>query len=244
MRFDIITIFPNFFESFLTNSIIKRALIKNKIQINIHDLRSYSSDKNKKVDDNPYGGDVGMLLAFPPFYECLQNISKEVKHKVILLSPQGKLLKQLVIFDYVEKYTHLIILCGNYEGIDDRILKYVNEEISIGDYILTGGEIAATVLIDAVTRIVPGVIKEESYLKDSLQHNLLKYPQYTKPKNYKNHEVPNILLTGNHKKIAAWRKKESLKNTLLKRPDLLKNANLDEKTLKLLEEIKKENKII
>ncbi|MDV3167202.1 MAG: tRNA (guanosine(37)-N1)-methyltransferase TrmD [Vigna little leaf phytoplasma] len=242
MRFDIITIFPNFFESFLTNSIIKRALIKNKIQINIHDLRSYSRDKNKKVDDNPYGGDVGMLLSFPPFYECLKNISKELKHKVILLSPQGKLLKQPVIFDYVEKYTHLIILCGNYEGIDDRILKYVNEEISIGDYILTGGEIAATVLIDAVTRIVPGVIKEESYLKDSLQHNLLKYPQYTKPKNYKNHEVPNILLTGNHKKIAAWRKKESLKNTLLKRPDLLKNANLDEKTLKLLEEIKKEKK--
>ncbi|PQP79545.1 tRNA (guanosine(37)-N1)-methyltransferase TrmD [Candidatus Phytoplasma phoenicium] len=241
MKFDIITIFPNFFESFLNNSIVKRAQVKKKITIKIHDLRIYSQNKNQKIDDVPYGGDNGMLLAFPPFYECLKNIPKETKSKVVLLSPQGNLLQQSKVFNYANEYTHLIILCGHYEGIDARILNYVDEEVSIGDYILTGGEVASTILIDAITRVIPGVIKKESYLKDSLQQNLLKYPQYTRPRIYKNHSVPDILLTGHHQKISQWRKKESLKNTFLKRPEFLKKIVLDEKTLNLLEEIKKEN---
>ncbi|KND62707.1 tRNA (guanosine(37)-N1)-methyltransferase TrmD [Candidatus Phytoplasma phoenicium] len=243
MKFDIITIFPNFFENFLNHSIVKRAQAKKKITINIHDLRTYSQNKHRKIDDVPYGGDIGMLLAFPPFYECLQNIPKETKSKVILLSPQGHLLQQSKVFHYAKEYIHLIVLCGHYEGVDARILNYIDEEVSIGDYVLTGGEIASTVLIDAVTRLIPGVIKKESYLQDSLQHNLLKYPQYTRPRNYKNHSVPDILLTGHHQKISKWKKEESLKNTFLKRPDFLKKIDFDENTLHLLEKIKKEKLI-
>ncbi|TVY12117.1 tRNA (guanosine(37)-N1)-methyltransferase TrmD [Candidatus Phytoplasma pini] len=241
MKFDIITIFPSFFSNFINHSIIKKAQLKKKITIEIHDLRKYAQNKHNKIDDKPYGGDYGMLLAFPPMYECLKKIKVNNKSRIILLSPQGNILKQEKAFAYVQKFSHFIILCGNYEGIDNRILKYVHEEISIGDYILTGGEISAIVFIDVLVRIVPGVIKQESYLKDSLQNNLLKYPQYTKPQNYKKHKIPEILLSGNHQKILEWRKKESLKNTFLKRPDLFKKLKLDEKNKKILKQIKKEN---
>ncbi|WCA22490.1 tRNA (guanosine(37)-N1)-methyltransferase TrmD [Candidatus Phytoplasma oryzae] len=242
MRFDIITIFPKFFDFFLNHSIMKKALLANKIQVNILDLRLYSYNKNNQVDDSVYGGGSGMLLAFPPFYDCLMNIKRKLKSRVILLSPQGNLLEQKKIINYSENFEQLIILCGNYEGIDARILKFIDEEVSIGDYVLTGGEIAAIVLIDAITRVLPGVIKEESCLKDSLQNNLLKYPQYTKPQVYQGESVPSILLSGNHNEINKWRQKESLKVTLIKRPDLLNKAEIDEQTKKILKEIlKKEN---
>ncbi|KAB8121745.1 MAG: tRNA (guanine(37)-N(1))-methyltransferase [Candidatus Phytoplasma cynodontis] len=225
MIFDIITIFPNFFNFFLDHSIIKRAYLKKKIILNILDLRKYSHNKHNQVDDTVYGGGSGMLLAFPPLYDCLLNIKREKRSRVILLSPQGIVLKQKKVIHYAEKYTQLIILCGNYEGVDARILKFVDEELSIGDYILTGGEFAAIILIDAITRVVSGVIKKESYLQDSFQGGLLKYPQYTRPQIYKGESVPSVLISGNHNKIKEWRKKESLKNTLLKRPDLLEEKN-------------------
>ncbi|WP_341266342.1 tRNA (guanosine(37)-N1)-methyltransferase TrmD [Candidatus Phytoplasma fraxini] len=243
MIFDIITIFPNFFDNLSNHSIIKRAKDKNKIQINIHNLREYSQNKHHQIDDTPYGGDNGMLLSFPPFYECLQNINKKEKTKIILLSPQGKLFNQQKAIQYSQDHDHLIILCGNYEGVDERILKYVDEEISIGDYVLTGGEFGAIILLNVLIRILPGVIKKESYLQDSHHNILLKYPQYTKPKEYQNHKVPEILLSGNHFEIAKWRKKESLRSTFLKRPDLLNKLNLDIEMQQLLREIKKEENI-
>jgi tRNA (guanine37-N1)-methyltransferase len=239
MIIEIITIFPFFFKSFCEISIIKRALEQKKVQIKIHDLRTYSKNKHNQVDDSVYGGGVGMLLSFPPFFDCLQKI-KTPQSKVILLSPQGQIFNQIQATNLATKETHLIILCGNYEGVDARILQYVNVEISIGDYILTGGEIAATVLVDAITRLLPGVIKEQSYLEDSHQQGLLKYPQYTRPQNYLNHKVPFILLSGHHEKIRCWRQKESLKSTLQKRPDLLDNKKLTLEETKLLTEIKHE----
>ncbi|MBP5835928.1 tRNA (guanosine(37)-N1)-methyltransferase TrmD [Candidatus Phytoplasma meliae] len=239
MIIEVITIFPLFFQSFCNNSIIKRALEQKKVQIKIHDLRKYSINKHNQVDDSVYGGGVGMLLSFPPFFNCLKDIKKP-HSKVILLSPQGKLFNQSQATDYAQKESHLIILCGNYEGIDARILKYVDQEVSIGDYILTGGEIAATVLIDAIVRIIPEVIKKESYLQDSHQQGLLKFPQYTRPQSYQNQEVPSILLSGHHEKINHWRQKESLKITWQKRPDLLVNKKLTSIQQKLLQEIKQE----
>ncbi|WP_349401730.1 tRNA (guanine(37)-N(1))-methyltransferase [Candidatus Phytoplasma solani] len=239
MIIEIITIFPFFFRSFCDNSIIKRALEQKKVQIKVHDLRKYSVNKHHQVDDCVYGGGAGMLLSFPPFFDCLQEI-KTPQSKVILLSPQGKLFNQLQATNYVLKESHLIILCSNYEGVDARILKYIDQEISIGDYVLTGGEIAATVLIDAIVRLIPGVIKQESYLCDSHQQGLLKFPQYTRPQSYQNQEVPSVLLSGNHAKIKSWRQKESLRITLQKRPDLLANKKLTPKEKVILEEIKQE----
>jgi tRNA (guanine37-N1)-methyltransferase len=242
MKFDIITIFPSFFDSFLNNSIIKRAQINEQIEFEIHDLRKYSNNKHNQIDDIPYSGDVGMLLKFPPFYDALQQIKTYSKSRVILLSPQGNVLTQQKAVEYVQNFSHLVILCGNYEGVDARVLDYVDEEISIGDYVLTGGEIAATVFIDVIARLVPDVIKKESYLNDSHQNGLLKYPQYTKPQTYQKKSVPDILLSGCHENIAQWREKESLRNTFLKRPDLLEKTTLNEKQQQLLEEIKKETK--
>ncbi|MDC9032148.1 tRNA (guanosine(37)-N1)-methyltransferase TrmD [Columbia Basin potato purple top phytoplasma] len=243
MKFDIVTIFPKFFDSFLNNSIIKRAQEKKQVHINIYDLRDYSQNKHRQIDDTPYGGDNGMLLSFPPFYECLRQIEKNEQTKIILLSPQGNLLNQQKAIKYSQNYSHFIILCGNYEGVDERVLNYIDEEISIGDYVLTGGEFGAIILMNVLIRILPGVIKKESYLQDSHQKGLLKYPQYTKPREYQNHKVPEILLSGNHAKIVQWRKKESLKNTFFKRPDLLDQINLDIESQKLLIEIKKEKNI-
>jgi tRNA (guanine37-N1)-methyltransferase len=244
MKFDIITIFPNFFDFFLNNSIIKKAYQKKKIIVDIFDLRKYSQKKHNQIDDIPFSGGVGMLLTFPPFYECLKQIKKDIKSRVILFSPQGKILNQKIVFRYAQKFSQLIFLCGNYEGIDARILDYVDEELSLGDYILTGGEIAAIVVIDAITRVLPGVINPESCLKDSFQNDLLKYPEYTRPQEYKGHKVPDILLSGNHQKIEEWKIKESLRSTFLKRPDLIKIEKLNTKMKKLLEEIKKEENIL
>lgn len=236
MIIDIITIFPDSFNDFLSTSIVKRAIEDEKVTINIHNLRDYSHNKHRNIDDTPFGGGVGMLMAFPPFYDVITKLRKD-NTKVIYLSPQGSILNQEMAFS-LAKYEHLILLCGHYEGLDERVLKLVDFEISIGDYILTGGEIAAMVLIDAITRLVPGVIMEESVLEDSLSDGLLKYPQYTKPRSYQGFDVPDILLSGNHQEIAKWRQKMSLLNTLKKRPDLLEKKTLTEEEVKIIKSVK------
>ena len=219
MKIDIITIFPEMFNEFLNNSIIKSAIIKGKVTITTHNLRKYSHNKHNKIDDTPYGGGAGMLMQFPPLYDAIHDLKKD-NTKVIYLSPQGELLNQKKSVELSLK-NHLVLICGHYEGIDDRVLGFVDYEISIGDYVLTGGELPAMTLCDSIIRLIPGVIEEESVKEDSLYDGLLKYPQYTKPEEYKGVSVPKILLSGHHENIKKWREEMSLKTTKTKRPDLL-----------------------
>lgn len=235
MIIDILTIFPNMLDAYLHESIIKRALEEEKIEINVRNLRNYSKLKHHQVDDTIYGGGAGMLLQFPPFYDALKSLKQEHTH-VILTSPKGKKLTQDKV-ETLAKKEHIIILCGHYEGIDARIEAFVDEEISIGDYVLTGGELAALVLVDAITRLQDGVINETSHLDDSFSTGLLEYPQYTKPSSYQGMDVPEVLLSGHHEKIIEYRRYQSLKETYLKRPELLKDLSLeDEKILKKIKE--------
>ena len=221
MKIDILTLFPNMFDSFFKESIIKRAIENNKVEINIIDFREYSKDPHKKVDDTPYGGGAGMVLACQPIFDCVEAI-KTPESKVILLTPSGTPYKQKKAYD-LSKEKHLIIICGHYEGFDDRIESLADYLISIGDYVLTGGEIPALVLTDSIVRLIPGVINERSHIEDSFNDNyLLDYPTYTKPAEYKGMKVPDVLLSGDHKKIDEYRYQESLKRTEQRRPDLLK----------------------
>ena len=239
MNIDIITIFPEFFQAFLDTSIIKRAIDQGLVEINMHQLRDYSHQKHNKIDDTPYGGGVGMLMQFPPFYDVITKLKTDESY-VIMLSPQGKVFNQKKATS-LASHKHLILICGHYEGIDARIETFIDEEISIGDYVLTGGEIPAMILSDAVIRLIPGVIQEASYQEDSLQNGWLKYPQYTKPETYKGHKVPEILRSGHHKNIEDWRQKESIKRTYLKRPDLIKKIKLTDQEKAILAEIKSKN---
>lgn len=235
MKIDIITIFPELFNNFLNTSIIKRAQDKSLIELNVHNLRDYTKNKHKNVDDTPFGGGEGMLMQVEPFDLALK-VHKNNDSHVVLLSPQGQIFDQDKAKDLATK-KHLILLCAHYEGVDDRITHFIDEEISIGDFILTGGEIPAMVLSDAVIRLIPDVILEESHKNDSLEDNLLKYPQYTKPREYKGYKVPDILLSGNHQEIQKWREYMRIKNTALKRPDLLKKAKLNEEEKQILKKI-------
>ncbi|MBI4981794.1 MAG: tRNA (guanosine(37)-N1)-methyltransferase TrmD [Candidatus Omnitrophica bacterium] len=225
MRIDIITIFPKMFSAVLDESIVKRAQAKGKVKINVYDLRDYTADKHRKVDDRPFGGGSGMVICAEPVFRAVKSIMRTVRRKphVILLCPQGKKLNQ-AIAKKLAKNNHLVLICGHYEGIDERVRqKLVDEEISIGDYVLTGGELPAMVLVDALTRLVPGVLGDKNSLNfESFEGNLLEYPQYTRPANFRNFLVPQVLLSGDHKKIEAWRKQQALKRTKQKRPDLLK----------------------
>lgn len=236
MIIDIITIFPEMFTSFLSTSIVKRAIELEQITVNLHQLRDYSHNKHRNIDDTPYGGGVGMLMTFPPIYDAIMSLKKE-NTKVIYLSPQGPILNQNMAFD-LAKNEHLIILCGHYEGVDNRVLELIDYEISIGDYILTGGELPVMILIDVLARLVPGVILEESVMEDSLTDGLLKYPQYTKPRSYKGYDVPDVLLSGHHEEIAKWRKEMSLITTYKKRPDLLEKKDLTEEELLIVKSVK------
>lgn len=219
MRFDVLTLFPEMFDS-LEKSIIGRARKNGIIDINLINIRDFSQNKHKKVDDTPYGGGNGMVMMPDVVYRAYESIKKE-KSKVIYLSPQGKKLDQKKVED-LAKQNHLIILCGHYEGIDQRVLdKIVDEEVSIGDYVLTGGEIPAMVLIDSVSRYVEGVLNKESIKEESFSNGLLEYPQYTRPEVFEGEKVPDILLSGNHQNIDKWRKQKSLEITKSKRPDLL-----------------------
>jgi tRNA (guanine37-N1)-methyltransferase len=218
MKIDVLTLFPEMFAGIINQSIIKRALEKNIVEINFHNFRDYSQDLHKKVDDYPYGGGSGMVLSIIPIYNCLQKIKNDDSF-IILLTPQGIKYKQDVAYDLTKK-KHLILICGHYEGFDERIRSLVNMEISIGDYVLTGGEIPSMVIIDSVTRLLEGAITSDSLTKESFNNNLLDYPQYTKPQNFLGMEVPEVLLSGHHKNIDLWRTAESLKRTKLRRPDL------------------------
>ena len=225
MRIDIITIFPRMFEPVLNESIVKRAQNKRKVKIYIHNLRDYSQDKHKKVDDRPFGGGSGMVMRPEPIFRAVEDIklkAKIKKSKVILLCPQGERLSQKVLTRFA-KYEHLILICGHYEGIDERVRQYlVDEEISIGDYVLTGGELPAMVLVDCLVRLIPGVLGDKNSLNfESFAGNLLEYPHYTRPANYRRMKAPAILLSGNHKKIAQWRQNQAIKRTKKLRPDLL-----------------------
>ena len=220
MKIDILTIFPNMFDNIFNESIIKRAIESNKVKISIVDFREYSKDPHKKVDDTPYGGGAGMVLTPQPIFDCVESLEKE-ESKVILLTPDGVQYKQKIAYD-LSKEKHLIIICGHYEGFDERIRSLADYEISIGDYVLTGGEIPAMVLVDSIVRLIPGVINEQSHLEDSFNDNyLLDYPTYTKPRVFRNMEVPEVLVSGDHAKIAAWRKEQSIKKTKERRPDLM-----------------------
>ena len=221
MKIDILSLFPDMFNGVFTESIIKRAIKDKKVNIEIHNFRDYTTDPHNKVDDTPYGGGCGMVLMAQPIFDCVESLKKE-ESKVILLTPSGIPYKQKIAYD-LSKEKHLIIICGHYEGFDERIRTLADLEISIGDYVSTGGEIPAMVLVDSITRLLPGVIKERSHLEDSFNDNyLLDYPTYTKPRIYKGMEVPEVLLSGDHKKIDEYRKQESIRKTKELRPDLLK----------------------
>ena len=223
MKFNVLTLFPEMFEP-IRQSIIGRAVEKNIVEINLINIRDFSKDKHKKVDDTPYGGGAGMVMRPDVVYDAYKSI-KDTKTKVIFLSPQGKTLNQKMVEEF-SKEKSLTLLCGHYEGIDQRVLdKIVDEEVSIGDYVLTGGEIPAMVLIDAVSRYVPEVLAQESIKEESFSTGLLEYPQYTRPEIFNDKKVPEILLSGHHENIEKWRKQEAVRITKQKRPDLLKNYN-------------------
>lgn len=211
MQIDILTLFPNMFDGFLNESIIKRAIEKEKVKINIINFRDFTNDPHGKVDDTPFGGGAGMVLQIEPIYNALESIKKEDSH-IILLTPSGKTFNQKKAVE-LTNYQHLIIICGHYEGFDDRIKLLVNEEISIGNFILTGGELPAMMITDAVARLIDGVINKESLESESFTEDLLDYPVYTKPRDFKGMKVPEVLLSGDHKKIAEYRKGEQIRLT-------------------------------
>lgn len=228
MRIDVLTIFPSMFASVLNESILKRAQKAGRIEIHVHDIRNYSLDKHHKVDDRPYGGGCGMVMAAQPIFSCVDAILKKTKTKpkkrsILLFSPKGKKFRQICAKGLASK-SHLILICGRYEGVDERVARYLaDEEISIGDYVLTGGELPAMVLIDAITRLLPGVLGNvDSNRLESFENNMLEYPQYTRPAVFKGKKVPAVLMTGDHGRIASWRQKEAIKITNKIRPDLIR----------------------
>lgn len=223
---DIATLFPEMCESVLNCSILKRAREFNLVDIKTHNIREYSLNKHKKVDDYPYGGGRGMLMMADPIYRCYKSIKKKRKEnlKVIYLSPQGKVLTQQKIIELLECKNPIFLLCGHYEGVDQRVIDLiVDEEISIGDYVLTGGELGALVLLDSMVRLIPGVLgDDECFLNESHYNGMLEYPQYTRPEIWNSLKVPEVLLSGDHKKIKEWKKQKSFEITKEKRPDMLK----------------------
>lgn len=219
MKIDILTLFPKMFEGILEESIIKRAIEKGLVEINIIDFREFSHLSNHQVDDTPYGGGSGMVLRCEPLVEAIESV-KTMDSKVLLMCPQGVPYKEKKAIE-LSKEKHLIFVCGHYEGYDERIRNFVDEEISIGDYVLTGGEIPAMAVMDSVIRLLPGVIKEDSYLEDSFMNSRLDYPTYTKPATFRGLTVPEVLLSGDHAKIKQWREEQALENTKKRRKDLL-----------------------
>jgi tRNA (guanine37-N1)-methyltransferase len=223
------------FDGFLTNSIIKRAIAKEAVELKIIDIRTFTNDKYGRVDSAPVGGGAGLIMKCQPIIDCLKSILKPNSH-VVLLSPRGKALNQSKVRYFSENKEDLIIICGHYEGIDERVNQYVDELISIGDFILTGGEIGAMVLSDAIIRLLDGVIASESIVEESFENDLLEYPQYTEPFDFEGIKIPDILYSGNHQAISKWRRKQSLILTKKYRPDLFKNVSLSKIDIQLLDE--------
>ena len=247
MRFHVLTIFPGMFDGPLSESIIARAIDAGLVEVNLHDIRDYTTDRHRSVDDYPYGGGYGMVMKPEPIFDAVSSVKSESElleeTPVILLTPQGIPLTQPVV-EHLVTQDDLVIICGRYEGVDERVTQNLATcEISIGDYVLSGGELAAMVLIDAVTRLVPGAVGSiESTQDDSFSTGLLQFPQYTRPALYQGCEVPEVLLSGNHGEIERWRRRESLKRTLRRRPDLLENADLTEEERAFVKVLREESK--
>lgn len=236
MRYDVLTIFPDLFASPFQEGIIRRAIADRKIEINLHNIRQYAVDKQNMTDDRPFGGGEGMVMKPEPLSACLDAVKAEAPGgHVVMLTPQGRVYNQKVAQELAER-DHLIMICGRYEGVDDRIRTlYVDEEISIGDYILTGGELAAMVLIDSVTRLLPGVLGcSDSATQDTFSRELLKHPQYTRPREFRSLAVPDVLLSGDHAAITEWRLVASVRQTIEKRPDLLAKVQFTKQEVKIL----------
>ncbi len=239
MKIDFLTLFPEMIEVALNTSILKRSQEKGKVNFNVVDIRDFSNNKHKKVDDYPFGGGQGMILKCEPVVSAINSVRTN-DSVVIMMTPQGKTLNQKLAYDFRNDFSHLIILAGHYEGFDERIRDYVDYEISIGDYVLTGGELAGLVLVDSITRLIDGVVKDISHTDDSFASGLLEYPQYTRPRIFEGKSVPDVLVSGDHAKVEAYRKYQSLKKTLLRRPDLLENKVLTDEEIKVLQKIKNE----
>ncbi|ATG97315.1 tRNA (guanosine(37)-N1)-methyltransferase TrmD [Mesoplasma lactucae] len=237
MKFSILTLFPKVIYSYIEESIIKKAIDEKKIEVEVVDIRDFTNLKHNQVDDYQYGGGKGMVLMPEPVVAAIESV-KTANSFTILTSPQGKTWNQKQARQFANDYDHLIIVCGHYEGFDRRILDYVDMEISIGDYVLTGGELASLVMVDSITRVVPDVIQTESHLNESFENNLLDYDVYTKPVEWRGKKVPEVLLSGHHKNIDEFREKSSLENTLTKRPDLIDENKLSDYQKKLLKELK------
>ena len=237
VRIDILTLFPQMFEGPFDSSIIKRAIEQELVSINIHNFRDYTHDKHHTVDDYAYGGGAGMVLKPEPLFEAVEAIKpsdQAGKVSIVLLTPQGRLFSQNIASE-LSKYDWLILICGHYEGVDERVREHlVTEEISVGDYVLTGGELAAMVVVDAVVRLLPEVLAEDSLAYDSHVDGLLEYPQYTRPENFRGWAVPEVLLSGNHAQIARWRREQSIMRTFRRRPDLLGKAGLSSEEKELV----------
>ncbi|OCN05026.1 tRNA (guanosine(37)-N1)-methyltransferase TrmD [Erysipelotrichaceae bacterium MTC7] len=240
MNVKVLTLFPTFFDSFKETSIIKRALDKGSVHFEAINFRDYTLDKHNNVDDTICGGGAGMLLACQPIVDAIKA-NRTPDSKVVMLSPQGKKLDQKLVHE-LARNDDIILLCGHYEGFDERIRDYVDEEVSIGDFVLTGGEPAALVVSDAIIRLRDGVIRSDSHEDDSFENGLLEYPQYTRPVAFEGKMVPDVLMSGHHENIRKWRLKESLRKTYLRRPDLLETRKLNEEEHKFLQEIIEEEK--
>jgi tRNA (guanine37-N1)-methyltransferase len=243
MRIDILTLFPEMLEAVLYQSIIGRAVKNELVQIKFHNIRDYTENKNNRVDDYPYGGGLGMIMQCQPIFSTVEAVQKSIGSKphIIMMTPQGKTFNQQRAKELTQ-HENILIVCGHYEGIDQRVTDaLVDEEISIGDFVLTGGEIGAMAVTDAVCRLLPGVLKEdESHMIESFSSGLLEYPQYTRPPVFKDMAVPEVLLSGHHENVDKWRRYQALKNTYIKRPELLEKVELSKQDLKFLDEIQKE----
>ncbi|MDP4144388.1 MAG: tRNA (guanosine(37)-N1)-methyltransferase TrmD [Bacillota bacterium] len=235
MKIDILTLFPDMFDIF-SHSIIGRARDKGILSISTHNIRNFTLDKHNKTDDYPYGGGAGMVMTAQPVVDCIKSVKEGNNGKVIFLGPRGKTFNQDLAKQLAES-EELIFLCGHYEGIDERIYKYIDMEISLGDFVLTGGEMACIPIVDSICRLVPSVLSsEESFIDESFYNGLLEYPQYTRPIQFEGENVPDVLLSGHHENVRKWRRKQSLKITKEKRPDLFEKINLTKEDKKLLSE--------
>ena len=223
MKIDVLTLFPAMFDDFLKTSIIGKAITNKKVIVNVHNFRDFSSYPNKQVDDYGFGGGQGMVLMPEPLFKAVEHL-KEKDSLIIMMTPQGKTYNQKMAYN-LSQYNHLIIICGHYEGFDERIRTLVDLEISIGDYILTGGEIPSMVIIDSIVRLLDGIILESSHINETFNNNLLDYPVYTKPREFRGMKVPEVLLSGHHENIRKWREQEAYKKTLARRPDLLEKSD-------------------
>ena len=245
MRIDILTLFPEMCEAVLGESIIGRAREKGLVEINCTNIRDFSKDKHNRVDDAPYGGGMGMVMQTQPIYDCYESLCEKIgkKPRLIYMSPQGQVLTQTKVRELARE-ENIAILCGHYEGVDERVIEeIVDEEISIGDYVLTGGELPALILADSISRMLPGVLaNEEAFSEESHFSSLLEYPQYTRPPEWMGRKVPDVLLSGHHGNIEKWRRQQSLKRTKERRPDMLRNAELDKKDKKFLESLEEIDK--